>query len=446
MRTVATIVAAILVLTPLDTRAADLVVWWEKGFYPQEDAAVREIVAAFEQRSGKQLELVFYPQEELPDRILAALEAGNPPDFAWGFWLSDYIGQWALEDRLVDLTDAVGNLSDLFDPAQLDRAILRNGRTEQKTLYGLPMGQNRNYIHVWKNLLTRAGLSLDSIPKDWEAFWSFWCDKVQPGVRKALGRDDIWGLGLAMSAGASDTETEFAQFVDAYQADYVTADGRLVIDDSEVRRKLIRAIDGYTAIYRKGCTPPDSVSWANIDNNKRFLAQSVVMTPNDTLSIVNALKHERPDDYYENSATIEWPLGPTGEPFPIEALMFQAVVFKHGPNVATAKSFVRFLVGEGWLAHYLDFSGERMLPPMSKLLESSLWLDPGDPHHMAAVMQAESRPAAYDYTAVSGNWRHSRVSRERVWPSAVHRVAAEGVSPEQAVDEAIARIKQILAE
>ena len=28
----------------------------------------------------------------------------------------------------------------------------------------------------------------------------------------------------------------------------------------------------------------------------------------------------------------------------------------------------------------------------------------------------------------------------------VHRVAADGISPEQAVDEAIARIKQILAE
>ena len=32
------------------------------------------------------------------------------------------------------------------------------------------------------------------------------------------------------------------------------------------------------------------------------------------------------------------------------------------------------------------------------------------------------------------------------WPEAVHRVAADGISPEQAVDEAIARIKQILAE
>jgi hypothetical protein len=30
--------------------------------------------------------------------------------------------------------------------------------------------------------------------------------------------------------------------------------------------------------------------------------------------------------------------------------------------------------------------------------------------------------------------------------AAVHRVAAEGISPEQAVDEPIARIEQILAE
>ena len=47
----------------------------------------------------------------------------------------------------------------------------------------------------------------------------------------------------------------------AYEADYVTRDGRLVIDDPEVRRRLIKAIDSYTAIYRKGCTPPDSVTW-----------------------------------------------------------------------------------------------------------------------------------------------------------------------------------------
>ena len=69
-----------------------------------------------------------------------------------------------------------------------------------------------------------------------------------------------------------------------------------------------------------------------------------------------------------------------------------AVVFKDGANVATAKEFVRFLVAEGWLVHYLNFSGERMLPPMPKLLEQPFWLDPSDPHRMAAVMQVGSRP------------------------------------------------------
>jgi hypothetical protein len=44
------------------------------------------------------------------------------------------------------------------------------------------------------------------------------------------------------------------------------------------------------------------------------------------------------------------------------------------------------------------------------------------------------------------DWRHGRVYNERVWPNAIHRVAADGLTPEQAVDEAIARIKQLLSE
>jgi multiple sugar transport system substrate-binding protein len=122
------------------------------------------------------------------------------------------------------------------------------------------------------------------------------------------------------------------------------------------------------------------------------------------------------------------------------------MVFKGGGNVGTAEEFVRFLVGEGWLAHYLDFAGERLLPPMSKLLDQPFWLDPSDRHRMASVMQVSSRPLWHNYAAASGNWRHSQVFNERVWAKAIHRVVTENISPEQAVDEAIARIKQILSE
>ena len=75
-------------------------------------------------------------------------------------------------------------------------------------------------------------------------------------MRKALGRDDIWAVSLIMSGEASDTQYQFFQFLAAYDAHYVTRDGRLVIDDPEVRRRLIEAIDAYTAVYRKGCARP----------------------------------------------------------------------------------------------------------------------------------------------------------------------------------------------
>ena len=156
-------------------------------------------------------------------------------------------------------------------------------------------------------------------------------------------------------------------------------------------------MDSYTAIYRKGCTPPDAVGWDDFGNNQAFLAQTVVMTVNATLSIPNALRATRPEDYYKNTATIEWPDGADGQPLAILTGFYSAVTFKAGGHVPLAKEFVDFLVAEGWLAHYLDFSGERFLPPMPKLLDQPFWLDPSDPHRMAAAMQFLTRPRAQDY-------------------------------------------------
>jgi multiple sugar transport system substrate-binding protein len=446
MRARAVVLAVAIAMTPLGSKAADLVVWWHEGFYPQEDEAVREVIAAFEQKTGQKVELVLQPPEELRANLLAAIEAGRPPDVAFSSLIQAHHTEWAFDDRLVDLTDAIGPFSDLFDPDLLAWVMLLNGKTGQRALYGLPIGRATNHIHVWKSLLEQAGLTLEDIPKEWDAFWSFWCDQVQSGVRQATGRDTIWGVGLAFGVGA-DTMTQFFQFLSAYEADYVTRGGRLVIDDPAIRQRLIEAIDGYTAIHRRGCTPPDAASWAKgIDNNERFHAQAIAMTLNDTLSVPNALKRERPNDYYENTATIEWPLGPSGKPFPIFGYVLPAMAFKEGGHATTAKEFVRFLMADGWLAHYLDFSGERFLPAMSALSNQPFWLDPGDPHRMAAAMQVSSRPMQYDYAGVTGDRRHDEAWQARVWAKAVHRIATEGITPEQAVDEAIARIKQILSE
>jgi multiple sugar transport system substrate-binding protein len=135
---------------------------------------VREIIAAFEQASGNHGQLIFQQQEELPAKIEAVLETGRPPDFAFGILLYLYPAAWALENRLTDPSTVVGPFSNRFDPDALDRAVWRNASTGQKALYGLPIGRSTDHLHVWKSLLEQAAFTLNDIPNEWEAFWSFW--------------------------------------------------------------------------------------------------------------------------------------------------------------------------------------------------------------------------------------------------------------------------------
>jgi multiple sugar transport system substrate-binding protein len=269
---------------------------------------------------------------------------------------------------------------------------------------------------------------------------------VQSAVRKALGRNDIWGIGLPMSP-IVDTENILEQFQLAYGSLWLDRDRRLQVDDPEIRAGMIRALEDYTLIWRKGCTPPNSTSWTGVDNNNAFLAQTVVMTANATLSIPAALRAARPEDYYENAATIDWPDGANGQPMILDGGLAHAIVFKAGRNPALAGDFVRFLAVEGWLAHWLTFAGDRWLPPMRKLVEQPFWLDPSDPHRMRAAIQILTRPHQYPGEGVRNEeFRSERIGEEEIWGNAVHRVAADGISPEQAIDEASTRIKQIFSD
>ena len=427
MRSRNAIFAAMLAMMPLGAEAADLVVWWEQGFYPEEDKAVRETIAAFEQKTGKQVELVFHPQAELPGKVQAAIEAGQPPDFL-------IRPPDRRQHRPVGLRRSAGGPHRGRRPAGehvRSRSCSRRPccstaeHRAERALYALPFGRSTNHLHVWKSLLEQAGFTLEDIPKEWEAFWSFWCDQVQPAVRQATGREDIWGVGLVhVGRSPGDTWDQFTQFKYAYDAYWgASADGRSRVadptardTDPAARASLIKALDSYTAVYRKGCTPPDASGWSNTtSNNKAFLTQRVVMTPNETLSIMNALKGERARTTMTGTRRrSQWPNDAAGRQLVhLRRDLSRGGASRAARNPALAREFVRFLVEDGWLAHYLDFARERFLPPMTKLIDSPFWLDPSDPHRMASAIQAPDR---------SHTSRHGRPwaigSRTTIWAKA----------------------------
>ena len=144
------------------------------------------------------------------------------------------------------------------------------------------------HIQYWVDMLETAGFKETDIPTDWNGYWSFWCDKVQPAYRKATGKR-VYGIGHPMGVDSADSRGVFLHFMDAYNVKLVDEDGRFVVDNPKVKQGLIQALTDYTDVYVKGCTPRSSTGWKDPDNNVAFHNKTTVMTSNPTLSI--ATKH-----------------------------------------------------------------------------------------------------------------------------------------------------------
>src|SRR5699024_386382 len=128
-----------------------LTVWWNKGYYPAEDAAVKHFVQQWEEQTGNTVKLSFYSTEDLPKKLVAAINAGNVPDVAYAdaadFFLTP---QLAWEGELVSVNDVVEPAQDLFTKTALQSTRLYNDQTQAREYYAVPLKQQALHIFYWK--------------------------------------------------------------------------------------------------------------------------------------------------------------------------------------------------------------------------------------------------------------------------------------------------------
>jgi multiple sugar transport system substrate-binding protein len=429
-------------ITSAPAFAADLTVWWTRGYYPEEDEGIRRIVADFEKDTGQSVALNYWTQEDLPTKVIAALAADELPDVVYCVSCSGHLVRWAHDGLLFDLTEVIEPIADQMDLGALARARLLNGQTGQRRYYTLPIVQASVHIHVWKSLLDRAEISLDEIPHEWAAFWDFWCDTVQPAVRKATGTR-IYGIGQPVStAAANDTINSFMLFLMAHDAYFMSPDGTLLFDKPGMRERIAEALEDYTRPAKRDCSPPGAASWGDADNNVNFLNQIVVMTPNASLSIPGSQRSTNPNNYYQNIATIEWPDALDGEPLTFLSQNPDVMVFAESPNPEGARDFLRHLMRPEQLGPYIEAAQGRWYPTMPRLAETAFWTNPADPHRAVLSRQMATHRTEPQPDLI--NWKYQQAVTERVWEKAIGRIVIDGWSAEAAADEAIARIKELV--
>jgi multiple sugar transport system substrate-binding protein len=421
--------------------AADLVIWWNKSYYQEEDDKFEEIVRSFESNSGMDVEYSLFTNEDAPVKALAALSAGEVPDLAFGFLFDlQHTSRWAYEGKLVDVSDVLEPMADRFMPVALESVNLINGQTGERAYYAFPTQQQTAHIHVWNSLLKDIGQSMADIPGTWNEFWQYFCDQ-QSELRRSTGNRNFYGVGQPMSSSASDTIFHFMMFANAFNVQWLAEDGSSVLGDH--RDELIAALDSYVMPVRERCNPPGAVNWIDSDNNVNFLNQVTLMTPNPSMSIPASQYTQNPENYTTNIGSIEWPDKPDGEPIVYMTAIKTAVIFEGAKNVEGAKDFMRYLYEPENIGPFLEGSIGRWFPVMPELVETPFWQDDSDPHrriHRVMYMERPQNPFPFVY-----NHRFMQIMTENAIGKAVGRIVLESWSTEDAADELIERVEAAIA-
>ena len=429
-----------------------LSVWWEKGFYKAEDEALLVAIKKYEAKTGIKVELSQYGAQEMAAKLVAAVDSGSPPDVAYADALDmQFAGKWAFDGKLEDISDLIEPMKGRFSPNAIGTAFLANNKTAKRAYYAFPIRQQTLQVQYWKDMLGVAGFKESDIPGAWKDYWSFWCDKVQPGYRKATN-SSVFAVGSPMGVESSDSFWSFLSWADAYGVKLVDDTGKLLVDDPKVKAGLVSALRDYTALHVKGCTPPASTAWKDADNDDAFDGRTVVLTHARAMSIVAkwldiannaALSPEQRAAgrraYDQLIATAGFPTRPDGSPMVYRVSVKVGVIFLESRNKKRAREFVKFVLEEENLRPYVESALGRWFPVTKASQESPFWK--ADKHRESVYDRFKAGTVPFEFTK---NYKFATVNGENVWAKAMSRVVTDKVAVEQAVDEMITSIKKIV--
>jgi multiple sugar transport system substrate-binding protein len=429
-------------------RAAEkpkLVVWWNKGYYKEEDEGMEKLAAAFARENNVEMDLTFTIQDDLGPKIISALIANVVPDVAFCFFSDWQIApKFAWEGKLLDVSDIINELKPRYFESQLKTGWLYNNKDKKWSYYSVPIEAQALATQYWRDMVEEAGLSGDpkKIPMTWNEHWGFW-KQVQKNLRKKdpTKYAKVFGIGMTESSRSTDTFYDFEQYLLAFHGDVVSPEGKVVAGEAKNREAIVNTLNFFTSIYKEGYVPPDALTWTDADNNVNFGNKTVVMTPNPSISIPAAAFFTNKDNYYHKIVSILQPRSPVdGKDYPYLISVKPIIIPKAAKQPELAKKFILYVLQTQHFTDYVKASHGRWFPSFKDVAANPFFNDPKDPHVYIAAQQYKypTRPFYYSY-----NPAYSQVYTENVWGKAISRVVTEKWSNEQAVDEAVTRIETI---
>lgn len=391
---------------------AKKLVFWDKSEYVAEyNTMMKASVEKFGQEQNVEVDYVVIPPNDLKQKLMAAIEAGNPPDLIVG---DDMLcAQFVAMDQIATVDDVLSGME------LTDSAVTLSQLSGEQVL--VPLAFLAPGMYWRKDKWDEKGLPQ---PTTWE--------ELREHARQVTdAKNGFYALGMPMGAsGGGDAESFMRSLILSFGGVPVDETGKVTINSPET----LEALKFAASLYQEGLCPPDAITWDDGGNNAAYLAGTVGIVFNSG-SIWSALGTENPD-LQAKTQVISYPAGPSGKAFtPGGANTF--AIFKTGKNADTAKEFVKYFFSD--LENYdamVQAMGGMWQPVIKGLDDNDFWKDP-----LNAGWLANSQNIVRNFHPAPADELANVTFSNQLCVKAVQNIVVNNADPQAALDQLEAEFK-----
>jgi multiple sugar transport system substrate-binding protein len=401
-------------------RAAKLVVWNPAALAPQVDKIMQEQCYAYAKQAGikeNEIDYQIIGGPQLLPKVVAALEAGNPPDITR--FIGGYAQLYREQGHLLDVTDIVNKMQKVpggLFPVSLP-SVMHGGKA-----WAVPQSVSPWTMITRMDVLEQAKVEH---PKTWDEFIEV-CKKLQKPPK-------LTGFGLCLGL-QNDTDNNVMNIIWGYGGKLVEADNKTVALNS---KGTIAAVQMIADMYSKHkIIPKGAIAWDNTGNNKAYQSRQVVYVLNPTSIYAHLADSDK--ELYNVTGLMPIPAGPAGA---VEELSTaEWLLFRHNPYPEVARGLAEYWMAPENLKVMIEEGDGRWGPPYKGMYDSPFWKRPVFRHWRGMLERGRQFPAPGTTNPASGE-----VLATFTIGRMMHRVLVENWNAEKAVAEAHKKVAEIYA-
>ncbi|MCL4534292.1 MAG: sugar ABC transporter substrate-binding protein [Bacteroidetes bacterium] len=395
--------------------------WYETD--PRLVKFINDTVAEYKQKTGVDIQVESMPDVDLWPKLQASISSGRPYDLATDGYIG-HVTMLAARNQLEPMDDIINKFGrDDYLPKILF--------PYQDKVWWLPYDYNVGVLYIRTDLLKEKGLA---VPKTWD-------DLLK--VAKALTEKDRYGIVLCMGENGCNSFL-WSPMLWSNGVQIFDKDWNVILDSPEIKPKAVEALNFWKELYQY--SPPGTEAAGYSEMLSLFATGRVAIAPYAG-RLVHYMKDNSPD-LLDKFQVIGFPTKDGKQA--AAGFGYDGFIVPKGPNSKAAKEFLAWFA-QNKMAEFESTLAAHLLPTQKSTFNDPKYRDSADAKRFwdSAIqpqydLVTNSILSSVDTQGPGPDARPGEVLNAGIIKDMAQSVVLKNVPPDQAVDEAAKKIRDLI--